>query len=394
VTSSEQLEAARNTWEDLLAQNESDNPFMTWDWLSTWHEHLARGPLNILVAREAGDVIGFVPLERVAYRLPLGIRVPTLQMIGRGSYQYELRSIVAAPGREVDVLGAAVTHLAQGRPRWYCTVLDGFTPGSNAHRAVQRLVEDRVEDVQQTDVTAHVLDLPTSWEAFRGGLKRNIKESLRRCYNSLSREGHVYSFEVWDEPERLPEAMDRFMALHTMRAEHQDGTVKHRSYFQTPQERAFLHAVAPRLLERGILHPCFLRVDGEIVAARLTLELRGQLYLYHSGFDPRWWKYSVATTITAECLKWAIERGLSRANLSVGQDVSKTRWGPREVQYRSVVMLAGGWLPRATLAAYAAIGRRNPRRWKRLLHANPGAARPSQLPATGAESDGLTLASS
>ena len=37
--------------------------------------------------------------------------------------------------------------------------------------------------------TANILTLPSTWEAFRSGLKRNVKESLRHGYNSLKREG-------------------------------------------------------------------------------------------------------------------------------------------------------------------------------------------------------------
>jgi len=37
---------------------------------------------------------------------------------------------------------------------------------------------------------------PPTWELFRRNLKRNVRESLRHCYNSLRREGIGFSFEV------------------------------------------------------------------------------------------------------------------------------------------------------------------------------------------------------
>jgi hypothetical protein len=40
------------------------------------------------------------------------------------------------------------------------------------------------------------------------------------------------------------------------------------------------------------------------------------------------------TTTTAEAIQYAIRHGLKTVNLSSGNDVSKTRWGPREVSYR------------------------------------------------------------
>jgi CelD/BcsL family acetyltransferase involved in cellulose biosynthesis len=57
--------------------------------------------------------------------------------------------------------------------------------------------------------------------------------------------------------------------------------------------------------------------------------------MYYSGFDPEWSRFSVMTTTVAEAIKYAIEHGLKTVNLSPGNDVSKTRWGPRELQYTS-----------------------------------------------------------
>jgi CelD/BcsL family acetyltransferase involved in cellulose biosynthesis len=47
-----------------------------------------------------------------------------------------------------------------------------------------------------------------------------------------------------------------------------------------------------------------------------------------------------ATTTVAETIKWAIARGLRRVNLSTGTDVSKTRWSPEAVRYRSGVLVS------------------------------------------------------
>jgi CelD/BcsL family acetyltransferase involved in cellulose biosynthesis len=43
-------------------------------------------------------------------------------------------------------------------------------------------------------------------------------------------------------------------------------------------------------------------------------------------------------------MKWAIEQGYRRVNLSIGEDVSKTRWGPLEVRYQEVQCVRNaGW---------------------------------------------------
>ena len=65
-----------------------------------------------------------------------------------------------------------------------------------------------------------------------------------------------------------------------------------------------------------------------MVASRVAFVLGDELYLYFSGYEPEWSRYSVMTTTVAESIKWAIERKMRVVNLSTGTDVSKTRWGP------------------------------------------------------------------
>lgn len=375
VSTAEQLAAIRAEWSELHQQCANTNPFLSWEWIAAMHAHMPRGPLSVLVAQRDGSTVGIVPFERVTYRLFPGLGLPTFQMIGRGSPHCELPGLLALPGYESEVAAIAVVYLQERSPRWYAAILDGFLGGSAAHRRVAARVGDRTDLLgRPLERVTHPMDLPESWEAFRAGLKRNIKESLRHCYNSLARDGHTYSFEVWDEPARLPEALDRFLLLHHSRSAYRGSDARHSDYYASPNEERFLRALSPELLRLGVLHPAFLRVDGEIVASRLLLECGGQLYLHHSGFDPRWWRYSVATTLVAESIKWAIGRGLRVMNLSSGTDVSKTRWNVSRVRYQSVIVLAKGWLPQVVLAVYGTVCRDRARRaCDRLLSRAQGA---------------------
>ena len=105
-------------------------------------------------------------------------------------------------------------------------------------------------------------------------------------------------------------------------------TVPHPDFFATERRRLFLHRIAQDLAakERFMIGRLF--VDGRVVATRILLPTENSMYLYYSGYDPAWKKYSVMTTLTAECIKMAIAGGFKTVDLSTGTDVSKTRWGP------------------------------------------------------------------
>ena len=184
----------------------------------------------------------------------------------------------------------------------------------------------------QLDTTVHLLNLPDSWDAFRSALPRNMKEAIRKCYNSLARDNIKFEFRVVDAPSAIPAALDRVFALHAARST-DFNSVKHADVFASPASRSFLRDYCAELADRGQLRIFQLVVDGEIVATRIGFVFADELYLYYSGYDLRLGKYSIMTTVVAEAIKWAIDNKLRIVNLSTGTDVSKTRWRPDIVEY-------------------------------------------------------------
>jgi hypothetical protein len=120
--------------------------------------------------------------------------------------------------------------------------------------------------------------------------------------------------------------------LHGTRA-HARGTVDHPDYFADPKHQAFIESLVTDADEAVQLKLFCLTLNGKTVAMRIGFVSHGALYLYYSGYDLAYGKYSVMTTLVVEMIKWAIDQGLSFVNFSIGADVSKTRWGPSEVRY-------------------------------------------------------------
>ncbi|MGH7434250.1 MAG: GNAT family N-acetyltransferase, partial [Polyangiaceae bacterium] len=208
----------------------------------------------------------------------------------------------------------------------------------------------------------YLLDLRPTWEEFRTHLKRNVRESLRHCYNSLKREGLSFELSVAETPEAVRRALPVFLALHAERAGLTE-TTPHPDRFEAGICRDFLYDVCEGLAERGAARVFLLNIHGHPVAARIGFVLGDELYLYYSGFDPLWRKYSVSTTIVAEAMRYAIDLGLAAVNLSPGTDVSKTRWGPRTVLYPEAIQTNRSVRSRVTCAAYHHLMNGNRPRW-------------------------------
>lgn len=342
IESLEALHALESEWRELEGSRVDLLPFQTWEWSVSWWSHFpeARATLrDSLFARAlrsgSGELLAVAPLmltERPAFG-PLRLR--QLHFFGADPNVTEVRGLLCRSGSEREVYAALAEHLQAERDRWDWMLWSGLPalvePGS--------ILEKHGEVRPVREISAFILPLPSTWEELRGGLKRNIKESLRKGYNSLERDGHTFSLDVVRDPDQIPGAIEEFIRLHTARAE-LDGTVRHPNVFDSPVACRFLRDVSQRMARRDVTRVFLLRIGGTVVAARVGFALGGVLYLYYSGYDPAWGRYSVMTTTLAETIKHAIAEGFREVNLSTGRDVSKTRWSPREVVYREGIQIA------------------------------------------------------
>ena len=338
------LLALRGDYERLQVSSGNSLPFALHEWHVAWCNHFLtenrriQSRIFIHVLRDGtGRCVAIVPLIRT--RRVIGpFRITSLDLLGADPAITEIRSALIEPGFEACVARAVQHKLtAQGGYNWiqWHGTAGLFWQTLTAGAVMQR----------QEPLVDYVLDLPASWEGFRALLKRNVRESIRHCYNSLRRDGHQFEFTVAQRPEDVQSALERFFVLHAARAK-LPGAVKHPDHFQIEVSRRFLRDVTQRLSQRGIVRLFELKIGAEVVASRIGFVVGDSLYLYYSGYDPRWSKYSVMTTTVVEAIKHAIAAGLATVNLTPGTDVSKTRWSPRELELPQAVQVYPSQLSR------------------------------------------------
>jgi CelD/BcsL family acetyltransferase involved in cellulose biosynthesis len=350
ATTPQQLLALKPEYDHLNAICGNTLPFALHDWHVAWWTHLAkterhlRDELRIHVVRDdRGECVAIVPL--VSTRREIGaFHTESLGLLGSDPNFTEIRGPLVAPGAE-ELAARAVTRRLRNDGGWdwlYWSGLQGPFAGALVGAATLGW---------RPPVLDYVVDLAPTWDAFRADLKRNIRESLRHCYNSLKRDGLSFELEVAQTPDAVRNALHMFVSLHAMRAG-LTRTVAHPDRFASMTARSFLYDVCERLAARGVTRIFMLKIRGCVVAVRIGFVVGDQIYLYYSGFDPRWAKYSVSTTIVAETIKYAIDQGLRAANLSTGTDVSKTRWGARLVTFAEATQTPTRLRSRVKYAAY------------------------------------------
>jgi CelD/BcsL family acetyltransferase involved in cellulose biosynthesis len=339
----EKLHALEEEWRALIVDAGLTLPFRTFEWNAAWWDVFSEDRLSIrddLAVRalrdvETGKLIAVAPLALTTRPARGPFQARMLHAFGADPNVTELRGLVCAEADEARVIRALWAHLVDRAGEWDWIVWSGIRSGSDAARQI----DDQGAVIWAAETPSYVLELSTTFAQFRAELPRNVQESLRRCYNSLRRDGHTFALDVlrtWDEVEP---ALEMFGSLHAARAALR-GTVPHRDVFSSAAARTFLREACRRFAERDALRVFALRIGGRTVAMRIGIATGSSLYLYYSGYDVEWARYSVMTTCVAEAIRWAIEAGYQTVNLSTGRDASKTRWRPAETVYQEGLQLA------------------------------------------------------
>lgn len=316
------------------SQPAPSNPFLALPWVIQWYDKFVKPEdrLVLVVYQDRGgdglgDVVAIAPMHvhrphvgpvRLASRLvPVGT--------GVGQMAYEIPGLLCRPNeasQAVRTLVAACLELPVDWSELALTPEQGWldsqwSGGSDAAMAFGEFVRPRA---------CVVLSLQDSWDATRSGLKRNVKESIRRSANRLAKDGRTV--EVVRRSSDLDSStVERFLHLHQARASLSRTTQRHHpdAYADDRNRRLMLEAL-PQLgrLDQASMFELYL--DGEHVASQLALHSPGTSYVHSSGFREDTWELGVITHLQAELVRYAIQRGDTTVNFSPGPNVSKTRW--------------------------------------------------------------------
>lgn len=350
----------RRAWNTLFEKLPDATPFQSLCWNEIWwsifgqSSHLTVKRAIILVLSLNDEIIAFFPMFRATLS---ALGVPLLRHIkpmGNDPNLTELKTGIVSEGHEKEAYATLIDYFRRVDRQWEFATLPAI-PAETASAGMAQAFEHPTLPV----IEGFIIPLTANWDAFRGGLKRNVKEAIRKCQNSLKRDGVEPVFACLSDAAAIRDMLPEFYRLHGMRAKEQNG-VHHPDYFRLQEARQLIDLLASDPVKSGIR--LFILKDGaRVIAARLAFETPGGTYLYYSGYDLEYGKYSIMTRLVVEVLKRSIDRGQHYVHLSFGRDGSKTRWSPREVAYKLYLIThdsPGGRLLAALYTAFSKAGRK------------------------------------
>src|SRR5512135_1071114 len=104
-----------NKWNDLLSQSESDNIFLTWEWVFHWWQVYGNGKeLCVLVVKDQhGDMVAIAPLYSRTRTAFGGLSVKEMRFLGTGEdVSPDYLNFIIRKGFENEAVASLMGHLA------------------------------------------------------------------------------------------------------------------------------------------------------------------------------------------------------------------------------------------------------------------------------------------
>src|SRR5215475_3964369 len=297
-------------------------PFLSWEWLSTWHKWFGRDKYPFLLcARERGNLIALLPLcaeNRQSSRF--SPRLKRMSFMGESYGAADYLDILALPGFKQKSADIFIDYLAL--PRSFDLLeLEGMSADS---RTLQSLTRRFANDgrFRYRIVPQYIcprMSLDARWEDLLERSRRS--DYFKRCMKRLNKIAS-FEFRVISDANEIPAAFGRLLELHVGRWIERGGS----SAFRTAEQKGFTFEAAAELARVGMTRFEEIWLEGECRASLFGFESGDCYYFYLSGFDQAWSKYSLGFTLLWLSIREASRRGLKMYDFLRGDENYKFDW--------------------------------------------------------------------
>jgi CelD/BcsL family acetyltransferase involved in cellulose biosynthesis len=311
------------------------NPFLSWEWASTWWRHFGEGRAQRMLGCRDGDgnLVAIAPLY-----LESAGPLRTLRLVGH--FPADELGLVCSPHLAVEVGRCLRDHL-RGDRGWDLLLAERV-PAAVGVREPMLGRRIRTEPMPELRIEA------SSWDDFLASRSANFRGQVRNYERRLLRE-HGLEFRLADDPQRLDEDMETLFSLHrrSWRSRGEEGAF-------SPELADFHREFAALALRRGWLRLWIASLDGEPAAAWYGFRLNGADWFYQGGRDPERERESIGFVLMAHTVRDAVENGIGCYRLLLGAEEYKKRFSNEVPEVETFVVTR---TMRGRLALTAALAR-------------------------------------
>ena len=230
-------------------------------------------------------------------------------------------------------MDAVLDYLLQSRDQWDVIDLHSLPEWSPSRQLLPGVAAEKRLDCQVlAEDVSPIVTLPDDFETYLMSLRKKDRHELRRKVRKLEGREDVRWYMVPPtDPEEMHSAMHTFLDLHR-----KSGVDK--AHFMNDTMAAFFFDTVESLLSTGWLDLSILEIDKQPAAAYFSFVYDNRVYLYNSGYDPRFSSYSAGIALLAYRIHKAIKQGCKYFDFLRGDEEYKYDFGGQNTYvYRAII---------------------------------------------------------
>ena len=315
----------KDQWNQVLQNSDSDNPFLTFEWLSSWWNNFGdNGKLFVLLVKEEDRVIAIAPLMIVK----MGV-FKVLQFIGTGRSDY-LDFIVAEKRQES--LQSIFKYIYDSKKYWDIIYFRDILSNSPNLNFIKTAINDsKMAFGEIIGTIAPYMPINVNWENYLASKSSKFRNNMRRIEKKLEGAG---DFKIACQNSITPEHVE---AMHNIE-EHSWKTEAGSARLGDPIARKFFTEALEKFSSNNWLELWFLLLNQEPIAYSINFAYNNKIYNYNVAYKTEYRNLYPGKALTVRTLENAFNRDMKEYDFLRGDEDYKSDWASdkRDLYYIAV----------------------------------------------------------
>ena len=309
ITKLEDLLGYRESWNSLAARTNGAQFFQTYDWLATyWRHYGSQQQLLVLMIRDAGGLLGIVPLVIREEKRRIGrLRVLTYPMDDWGSF---FGPVTSDPERTIS---AAIEYLASQPKHWDILSWRWLDPSRASTQTIANKMQQKGMRVfPAVRETTALIDLPSTWEQYLASRGSKFRNNLRRWERRVNEMGTLRFEKYRPLGEHVGQAdprWDLYDACENLAARSWQGASESGTTLSHETIRPFLRDVHQAAVTLGAADLNLMYLNDTAVAFEYGYWWQGYKYSLRFGYDSDLCQAGVGNLMWLETIKASLVAG-------------------------------------------------------------------------------------
>ena len=321
----------KTRWESLLDESSTNVPFLRFDYLKHWWQTRGGGEwpmdsqLAIVTASQNNNLTGIAP-----FFLHTDSEHTTMYLLGSKEICDYLDLIVRSKDLPAFVSELMNFIISPSFPQWDRLILFNLIESSPTIQALKDTAE-KMGWGYKSECTQHspFILLPGDWETYLASLEKKQRHEIRRKLRRTDENTNVRWYFV-ENAETLDKEIDAFFQLMVLDDE--------KAHFLTKPMSEQMRQTIHWAFRENCLQLSFLEIFNQKAASYLCFDYLNKIWVYNSGFDPRFSEYSPGLVLLGNLLEWANENHRIEFDFMRGNEDYKYRFGAQDRFIQCVII--------------------------------------------------------